>query len=127
MTGNVTLQFKLLKGKEALFTGSAPGGWEFVRDGYRLAFPDIRRLVVTDYIGDYGVLFIWGAALFCIAAGCIRLPVRAFFPRREMLFGCSGDVTTACSFAQGGARKHVGVFHEMLDMIDAQRGKTPVI
>lgn len=126
MTGDVTLQFKLLKGKDVLFTGSAPGGGEFVRDGYRLAFPDIRRLVVTDYIGDYGVLFIWGASLLFLAAGCIWLPIRAFFPRREMLFRFDQGVTTACSFAEGGGRKHVGVFHEMLDLIDARRGKTPV-
>jgi len=127
MTGNVTLQFKLLKGKDVLFTGSAPGGGEFVRDGYRLAFPDIRRLVVTDYIGDYGVLFIWVAAAFFTGACCIWLPVRAFFPRREMLFRCDQGVTTACTFAEGGARKHAGVFHEMLDMVDAQRGERPVV
>lgn len=126
ITGNVTLQFKLLKGKEVLFTGSAPGGGEFVRDGYRLAFPDIRRLVVTDYIGDYGVLFIWTAALFLIAAGCIWLPVRAFFPRRDMLFRFDQGVTTACSLAEGRARKHAGVFHEMLDLIDAKRGEPSV-
>lgn len=127
MTGDVTLQFKVLKGKDVLFSGSAPGGGEFVRDGYRLAFPDIRRLVVTDYIGDYGVLFIWAAFLLFVAAGCIWLPVRAFFPRREMLFRFDRGVTTACSSAEGGARKHAGVFHEMLDMIDAQKGEPPVV
>ena len=121
MTGNVTLQFKLLKGKEVLFTGSAPGGGEFVRDGYRLAFPDIRRLVVTDFIGDYGVLFIWAAALFFVLAGCIWLPIRIFFPRREMLFRCGPDVTKACSRAEGGARRHAGVFHEALDLVDARQ------
>lgn len=118
MTGNVTLQFKLLKGKEVLFKGSAPAGGEFVRDGYRLSFSDIRRLVVTDFIGDYGVLFIWWAALFFGAAGALWLPIRAIFPRREMLFRFDQGVTTACSFAEGGARKHAGAFHEMLDMID---------
>ncbi|GAM08031.1 hypothetical protein OR1_00301 [Geobacter sp. OR-1] len=127
MTGNVTLKFKLLKGKEVLFSGSAPGGGEFVRDGYRLAFPDIRRLVVTDYIGDYGVFFIWVAALLFIGAGCIWLPVRLFFPRREMLFRYDQGVATACSLAEGGARTHAGVFHEMLDMIDARRGEASVV
>jgi hypothetical protein len=121
MTGNATLQFKLLKGKEVLFSGSAPGGGEFVRDGYRLAFPDIRRLVVTDYIGDYGVLFIWAAALFLVVSGCIWLPIRVFFPRREMLFRYEHDSTRACSRAEGGARRHTGVFHEMLDLIDAKQ------
>lgn len=120
-TGRFTLQFKLLKGEEIVFTGSAPGGGEFVRDGYRLVFPDIRRLVVTDFIGDYGVLFIWAAALFFAAAGCIWLPIRVFFPRREMLFVDESDVTKACSRAEGGARRHAGVFHEALDLIDARK------
>lgn len=125
MTGNIPLKFKLLKDTDVVFTGNAPAGGEFVRDGYRLAFPYLRRLVVTDYIGDYGVLFIWGAALLYAAAGCFWLPVRMFFPRREMLFRCEGDVTRGCSRAEGGVRKHAGVFHEMLDLIDAQRSNTP--
>jgi len=126
MTEGRTLQFKLLKGQEVLFTGSAPAGGEFVRDGYRLAFPDIRRLVVTDYIGDYGVLFIWAAALFFAVAGCIWLPIRMFFPRREMLFRYGHDRTRACSRAEGRTRSHAGVFHEALDLVDAMRDKTPV-
>jgi hypothetical protein len=121
MTGNVTLQLKLLKGKEVIFTGSAPGGGEFVRDGYRLAFPDIRRLVVTDYIGDYGVFFIWAAALLFAAAGCLWLPIRMFFPRRELLFRFEPAATRACSRAEGGARSHAGVFHEALDLVDARK------
>jgi hypothetical protein len=121
MTGNITLQFKLFKGKEVLFTGSAPGGGEFVRDGYRLGFPDIRRLVVTDYIGDYGVLFIWAAALFFVAAISFWLPIRVFFPRREMLFWSEPDVVRACSRTEGGVRRHAGIFHEALDLVDAKR------
>ena len=126
MTENRVLQFKLLKGTDVLFAGSAPAGGEFIRDGYRLAFPDMRRLVVTDYIGDYGVLFIWVSALFFAVAGCIWLPIRMFFPRREMLFRDDQGLTTACSFAEGGTRKHAGVYHEMLDMIDVQRAAPPV-
>jgi hypothetical protein len=121
ITGSITLQFKLLKGNEVLFTGSAPGGGEFARDGYHLAFPDVRRLVVTDFIRDYGVLFIWAAALLLVAAGCIWLPIRAFFPRREMLFRFGPDATRACSRAEGGARSHAGVFHEALDLVDARK------
>jgi hypothetical protein len=120
MSENRTLQFKLLKDKDVLFTGSAQGGGEFVRDGYRLAFPDIRRLVVTDYIGDYGVLFIWASALFFVVAGCLWLPIRTFFPRRDMLYWYDYDSTRACSRAEGGTRRHAGVFHEALDLIDAR-------
>ena len=121
MTGNITLQFKLLKGKEVLFTGSAPTGGEFVRDGYRLALPDIRRLVITDFIGDYGVFFIWAAGLIFVVAGSIWLPIRVFFPRREMLLSFEPVRIMACSRAEGGARKHAGVFHELLDLVDAKR------
>ncbi len=121
MTGDITLQFKVLKGKDVLFTGSAPADGEFVRDGYRLALPDIRRLVITDFIGDYGVLFIWSAGLIFVAAGGIWLPIRAFFPRREMLLRFEADLITAYSRAEGRSRKHAGVFHEVLDLVDAKR------
>jgi hypothetical protein len=124
MTGNVTLQFKLLKGKELLFTGSAPPGGEFARDGYRLSFPEIRRLVITDYIGDYGVFFIWAASLLLVAAVIIWLPIRAFFPRQEMLFRLAPDGSTASSRAEGGARRHAGVFHEALDLVYAGKQGT---
>ncbi len=121
MTGNITLQFKLLKGKEVLFTGSAPAGGEFVRDGYRLALPDIRRLVITDFISDYGVLFIWAAGVIFVLAGCLWLPIRLCFPRREMLFRFDSDRTVAYSRSEGGARIHVGAFHEALDLVDLKR------
>ncbi|MDD2853498.1 MAG: hypothetical protein PHY09_16550 [Desulfuromonadaceae bacterium] len=120
LTDTVTLQFKLLKGKDVLFTGTAPRGGEFVRDGYRLSLPDIRRLVVTDFISDYGVLFIWWSALLFAVAVCIWLPVRLFLPRRLMVFRSDDTGAVACSLAEGGMRKHAGVFHELLDFVDAK-------
>lgn len=126
MSASRILQFKLLKGKEVLITGSAPSGGEFVRDGYRLSFPDVRRLVVTDFIRDYGVLFIWWAVVFFVAAAALWLPIRFIFPRREMLFRFDQDGTTAYSLAEGEERRHAGVFHEMLDLIDARRSDTLV-
>jgi hypothetical protein len=121
MSGNVTFRFKLLKGEQVLFTGSIPAGGEFARDGYRLALPDVRRLVVTDFIGDYGVLFIWGAGLFVIAAGSLWLPIRFILPRRELLFVFESGITKAYSRSEGGARIHSGIFHEALDYIDAKQ------
>ena len=121
MAESRTLRFKIVKDKEGLFSGNVPGGGELAGNGYRLAVPDIRRLVVTDYIGDYGVLFIWAAALLLFVAVCIWLPLRMFFPRREMLFWYGQDVTSACSRAEGRAREHAGVFHEALDLVDAKK------
>ena len=111
MSNKIVFQFKLLKDKDVLFSGTVPGGGEFVRDGFRLALPDVRRLVITDFIKDDGVLFIWWTALFFCAAGALWLPIRLFFPRREMLFRFDLSGSAACSFAEGGARKHAGVFH----------------
>lgn len=125
MADAVTFRFKLLKGKDVLFTGTVPKGGEFAREGFRLAIPDARRLVVTDFITDNGVLLIWWSGLLFTAAAALWLPIRALFPRREMLFRCDQGKTAAWSFAEGGARQHAGAFHEMLDMIDAKRGETP--
>jgi hypothetical protein len=121
MAGNTPLHFKLLKGKEVLFTESIPAGGAFVRDGYRIVLPDIKRLVVTDFIGDYGVLFIWASGLFFAVAGCLWLPIRLCFPRREMLFRFDPEQTRACSRAEGRARIHAGVFHEALDLVDMRK------
>lgn len=120
MTGNMTFQFKLLKEKEVVFAGSAPVGGEIMRDGYRLALPDIRRLVVTDFIGDYGVLFIWVAGVLFMTGGCLWLPIRFFFSRRELLFRFEPDITWAYSHAEGKTRKHTGVFHRTVDLLDAR-------
>jgi hypothetical protein len=120
-TGRMTFLFKLQKGKDLLFEGSVPAGGEFVRDGYRLSLPDARRLVITDFIRDYGVLLIWMATLLFIAAGILWLPVRLLFPRREMLFLREGDVVRAFSRAEGGRSRHAEVFHDALDLIEAKR------
>lgn len=119
MAESRALNFKLLKDNVMLFAGNVTGSGDVVRDGYRLSFRDMRRLVVIDFIGDYGVLFIWAAGLLIAVAGCLWLPIRMFFPRREMLFRFGPDVTRASSRAEGGARRHAGVFHEALDLVDA--------
>ncbi len=122
VTGRMVFTFKLLKDKEVVFAGNVPGGGTFARDGYRLAFPDFRRMVITDFIQDYGVLFIWTAAILLGASFLYWLPVRLFFPRREMLFVRQGtDMIRACSRAEGNDRDHGGVFNEVLDLLDAGR------
>lgn len=123
VTGKPTLRFKVQKGKEVVLEGSAAGGGEFGRGGYRVALPEVRRLVVTDFIGDYGVLFIWATAILLLAAVILWLPIRLFFPRREMLFLRKGGSTAACSRSEGKGRAHGGVFHEALDLIDASGGQ----
>ena len=124
MTGRMVFLFKLSKGKEVLFTGSAPSGGEFVHEGYRLAFPDARRLVITDFIRDSGVLLIWSAFMLFTIAACFWLPVRVFFPRREIIFRSGPDAVRAFSRAEGRERTHGGVFHEALDFLESRRGVT---
>jgi hypothetical protein len=120
VTGHITIVFKLLKGKEVLITGSAPVGGEFSRDGYRLAFPDSRRMAITDFIRDRGVLLVWAASLLFMVSGCIWLPVRVFFPRREMRFSTNPNALQAFSRAEGRGRSHAGIFHEALDLLERQ-------
>lgn len=120
-TGRMVFLFKLLKGKEVVLTGKAPTGGEFSQGGYRLSFPDSRRLVITDFIQDSGVLLIWTSVILFIAAGCIWLPVRVLFPRREMLFMLEPDEIRAWSRAEGRRGMHAGVFHEALDTLEATR------
>lgn len=124
MTGRMVFQFKLLKGKEVVLTGSAPSGGEFSKGGYRLSFPDSRRLVITDFIQDPGVLLIWSSALLFLVAGGIWLPVRVFAPRREMMFRLESEGIRAWSRAEGKSMSHEGVFHEALDTLEAARPVT---
>jgi hypothetical protein len=119
VTGRMDFRFKLLKGKDVLFTEKVTGGGEFARDGYRLAFPDFRRMVLTDFIQDYGVLFIWTATILFVAAGSLWLPIRVFSPRREILFRHEQGIISASSRAEGRGRRHGGVFHEALDFLEA--------
>ena len=121
VTGRMTFLFKLLKGKDVMVKGRAPGGGEFVKDGYRFAFPDSRRLVITDFIRDYGVFLLWTSGLFFLVAGCIWLPVRLFFPRCEMLFRADPDAIHAFYRSEKAASRHAGVFHESLDILEAKR------
>jgi hypothetical protein len=117
-TGRMNFNFKLLKGKDLVLTGSAPRGGAFVRDGYRIAFPDSRRLVITDFIRDYGVLLIWASGILFVVAGCFWLPVRIFFPRSELLFRSGPDRIQAFSRSEGRGRKHGEIFHEALDLLE---------
>lgn len=125
MSGVTMVNFKLLKGPDLLFAGSARQGGEFVRDGYRLALPDIKRLVVTDFIKDYGVLFIWVSALFFTAAVFVWLPIRIFFPRCEILFRLDPHATKAYSRTEGRLRMHAGVFYEALDVLAVRKTDIP--
>jgi hypothetical protein len=121
VTGRMAFRFKVLKEKQVVLEGSAPSGGEAAGNGYRLSFPDSRRLVITDFIRDYGVLLIWAASLMFLVAGCIWLPVRLLLPRREMLFACAAGAIASFSRAEGQRRKHEGVFNEALDSLETKR------
>lgn len=117
----MTLLFKVLQGDALVSSGTLPLGGEFSSAGYRLSFADFRRVVATDLVRDYGVIPIWAAALVFVAALLFWLPVRLFYPRREMLFFAGADVINACSRAEGRRGQHGGIFHEALDLLAADR------
>jgi hypothetical protein len=121
VSGRINFLFKLVKEKEVVLTGSVPAGGEFVRAGYRLAIPDSRRMVITDFIRDYGVLLVWSASILLLLAWCIWLPVRLLSPRREILYLLDPDMIRAFSRAEGKERRHGGIFHETLDLLEARK------
>lgn len=125
VSGRIKLQFRVLKGEEQVFTGNAPMGGEAAGNGYRLALPEFRRLVVTDFVQDSGVPLIWSAALLFALALCCWLPVRLRFPRQEMLFVKTLGGVAACSRAEGGRRGHAGRFHELLDQLQPDHVSEP--
>ncbi|MBJ6727289.1 hypothetical protein [Geomesophilobacter sediminis] len=120
-TGKFNLGFKLIKGGDVVLTGRVPGGGEFVRDGYRLAIPDARRMVVTDYVRDYGVILIWWAGFLFLFGILAWLPMRLLAPRREMFFTPDGGSVRGWSRSEGRGRKHAAIFHEILDLIATPR------
>jgi hypothetical protein len=120
-TGRMNFQFKILNGNDVLYRDSMPSGGEFARDGYRLAFPDARRMVLTDYIGDRGIYLVAASSLLYLCAVLLFAPIRAMTPRREMLFVAGVDRVLACSRAEGRARRHNGVFHDALDVLETGR------
>jgi hypothetical protein len=122
VTGRITLRFRIMRGEELLHAGKVPVGGEYVRDGYRLSFPDFRRIVATDFIRDQGVPLVWGGAVLLAAALLYWVVVRPFFPRREMLFVRRGGEVRVCSRAEGRVRSHAGVFHEALDALEPRGG-----
>lgn len=127
VTGKLQFLFKLVKDKEVVLTGSLPAGGEFARDGYRLQIPDARRVVITDFIRDYGVTLIWTASLLFSGALLIWLPIRLAWPRREMIFRREGAEVVGASLAEGGGRRHAEVFQEALDLLENGhlQGKLP--
>jgi hypothetical protein len=123
MTGRLNFHFNILKGKEQLYAGSAPAGGEFVRDGFRLALPDARRVVITDFITDYGVWPIWLSSILFPCSLLAWLLFRLFLPRRELLFVRVPGAVRAYSRAEGRGRGHGEVFHEALDYLVEGKGE----
>uniref|UniRef100_C6E615 ResB-like domain-containing protein n=1 Tax=Geobacter sp. (strain M21) TaxID=443144 RepID=C6E615_GEOSM len=117
ITGRITLQFRVLKEDRQVFAGSAPVGGGAGGNGYSVAFPACRRMVVADFVQDAGVPLIWSAALLFGLALCYWLPVRLWSPRRELLVVRGEAGVVACSRAEGRRRAHAGSFHELLDLL----------
>lgn len=118
-SGRMTLLFRILKGDKTVTSGTVAVGGEFAASGYRLFVPEFRRVVTTELVRDYGVILIWAGMLLLSAGLLIWLPLRLFFPRREMLFLVEADLVHACSRAEGARGTHCGIFHEALDFLAA--------
>lgn len=121
VTGRLALECKLFRGKELLFEGVAPVGGELARDGYRLAFPEFKRMAATDLVRDRGIALISGGGVLLSFSLVLWLPLRLFFPRRELFFLQQGGVLRAASRAEGKRRSHAGEFHEALDLLGGER------
>ena len=120
-SGRINLLFRVLQGDKTVAAGNVPLGGEFNANGYRLSFPEFRRVVATDLVSDYGVMLIWaGMLIFCLAI-LVWLPLRLFFPRREMVFVAEAGFVHASSRAEGRRGKHGGMFHEALDFLASDR------
>jgi hypothetical protein len=121
VTGRMVLEFRVMKGEQAVFAGSAPIGGEAARDGYRIAFPSFVKVVATDFVEDHGVLLIWSAGVLFALSFLLWLPVRLWLPRQEMLFIAEAGGVRALSRAEGRRRGHAERFHEMLDLIGGRQ------
>jgi hypothetical protein len=116
LSGKFVLNAKLFRGEEPVAEGRLPVGGALERNGFRVAVPEVRQLVQTDFIRDSGVLLIWLAAALFAAAVPLALLILLLAPRREMLFRASGQEVIGYSRAEGRVRRHNGVFHEALDL-----------
>ncbi len=121
ITGRMALLFRVLKEKEPVATGRVLLGGESSKGGYRLGFPDFRRVVATDFVRDHGVIPIWMALVFFAAALLWWLPARFISPRREIFFVQGFNGIHAVSRAEGMRIRHGGVFHAALDSLENNR------
>jgi hypothetical protein len=121
VSGEIVLLYRVVRGETVLFEGRMPVGGSVSRDGVTLAIPEVRRLMVTDFIRDHGFLLIWFALLLMAASLLYWVPVRIFAPRVELLF-CRDIGRVHAGFrAEGGSREQAGVFHEALDLLSGER------
>lgn len=118
VSGRFDLHVKLQRGGQLVAEGDAPFGGHFAADGFAVSLLDARRYVVTDMVRDYGVPCIWAAFLLVLLAIMVYLPLRCFWPRREMLFAVNPDgAVSACCAAEGRRRGHEALFHDLLDRV----------
>lgn len=121
-TGDFHFHCKLLRGDTVLWEQTVPLGGSFARDGYLLAVPEVKRMVSTDFVRDPGVPLIWLAALLLTFSLLLYIPVRVLNPRREILFVREGDRIRGYARSEGKTRRHLGVFHKALDMLNRREG-----
>lgn len=117
-SGQITLLFRILKNDQPVASGILPLNGEFNEKGYHLTFHDFRRVVACDLVNDSGVILIWIALSLLVIVLLFWVPVRLFFPLREMLFLDRSGIICACSRAEGHRTQHAGIFNDALDLLD---------
>lgn len=117
VSGKFALDFKVLKDKEVVAEGMVPVGGTVSSNGYSLAFPDAKRLVVTDFVRDAGLPLIWSAGFVFTAALLLYLPIKLCAPHREIFFIATGEATRVCSRAEGKGKQHRSLLHNLLDLL----------
>lgn len=118
VTGRFVFHCRVERGGTIVGQGDVPLGGGLSAGGIRLAVPDARKFVFTDFVRDAGVLLIWAAMFLLPMSILLGLAIRLAGTRRELVVIADRDGLRVFSRAEGRQRLHDGVFHETLDLLN---------
>lgn len=123
VTGRFVFHCRIERGGSVIAQGEVPLGGVLSAGGVRLAVPEARRFVVTDFVRDSGVLLIWTSMFLLPASALLALAICLVGARRELLVMANHDGQRVFSRSEGRRREHDGVFHETLDLFSRDVGQ----